>query len=173
MAEAAELAAELEIAGQPPEPLRFESVPDDPGLLTATFPAEQAGAYTLRVVPATAADLGSGVRVSTTTFRVEPPRREIDEPSLNRPLLADLARLTSGRVFELRRRQPARRRHPDARGHPHARDPRRALGCPAALRHHRARPDRRMGAAEDVPDGLKCLAIDPGSGPIAFVLEVF
>jgi hypothetical protein len=100
-AEASELAAELEIAGQPPDPLRFERVPDDPSLLTAAFTAEQAGAYTLRVVPATAVDLGSGIRVSTTTFRVEPPRREVDEPSLNRPLLADLARVTGGRVFEL------------------------------------------------------------------------
>ena len=100
-AEASELAAELEIAGQPPDPLRFERVPEDPSLLTATFPAEQAGAYTLRVVPATATDLGSGIKVSTTTFRVEPPRREVDEPSLNRPLLADLARLTGGRVLEL------------------------------------------------------------------------
>src|SRR5262249_30072926 len=53
-------------------------------------------------VPATgAAESGSGVRASTTNFRVEPPRREVDEPSLNRPLLAALARLTGGRVFEL------------------------------------------------------------------------
>ena len=101
LAEAAELAAEIEVAGQPAEPLRFERVPDDPGLLTAQFPAQQAGAYSLRIVSATAAEAGSGVRASTTTFRVEPPRREIDEPSLNRPLLADLARLTKGRVFEL------------------------------------------------------------------------
>ena len=55
----------------------------------------------MRITPATAAEAGSAVRVSTTTFRVEPPRREIDEPSLNRPLLADLARLTKGRVFDL------------------------------------------------------------------------
>jgi hypothetical protein len=102
-AEASELAAELEIAGQPPEPLRFDRVPEDPTLLAANFTAERAGAYTLRVVPATATELGSGIRVSTTTFRVEPPRREVDEPSLNRPLLADLARLTGGRVFELSR----------------------------------------------------------------------
>jgi hypothetical protein len=102
LAEAAELACELELAGQPPEPVRFEKVPDDPALLTATFPAQQAGAYSLRIVSATAADAGSGVRASTTTFRVEPPRREIDEPSLNRALLADLARLTNGRVFELK-----------------------------------------------------------------------
>ncbi len=103
LTEASDLTAELEIAGQPPEPVRFEKVPDDPGLLTTNFPAQQAGAYTLRVVPATVIDTGSGsgVRASSTTFRVEPPRREIDEPSLNRPLLADLARLTKGRVFSL------------------------------------------------------------------------
>jgi hypothetical protein len=101
LAEAADLTAELEIAGQPPEPIRFEKSPDDPGLLTTAFPAQQAGAYSLRIVPAATADLGSGVRVSTTTFRVEPPRREIDEPALNRPLLADLARVTGGRVFDL------------------------------------------------------------------------
>jgi hypothetical protein len=100
-AEGSEVVAELEIAGQPPEPLRFEKVSDDPGLLTASFPAEQAGAYSLRIVPATAVETGSGVRVSTTTFRVEPPRREVDEPSLNRPLLAELARLTNGRVLDL------------------------------------------------------------------------
>ena len=102
LAEASELTAELEVAGQPPEPVRFERVPDDPATLTATFPAQQAGAYSLRIVPAAvAAETGSGIRASTTTFRVEPPRREIDEPALNRPLLADLARLTNGRVFEL------------------------------------------------------------------------
>jgi hypothetical protein len=101
VAEAAGLAAEIEIAGQPAEPLRFERAPDDAELLTATFPAEKAGAYSLRITPATAAEAGAAVRVSTTTFRVEPPRREIDEPSLNRPLLTDLARNTKGRVFDL------------------------------------------------------------------------
>ncbi|APW59516.1 hypothetical protein [Paludisphaera borealis] len=100
LAEAAELTAELEIAGQPPEPLRFEKSPDDPAVLTAAFPAQQAGAYSLRIVPAASSDLGD-VKVSTTTFRVEPPRREIDEPALNRTLLADLARMSGGRVFEL------------------------------------------------------------------------
>jgi hypothetical protein len=101
LAEGSELTAELEGAGQPPEPIRFERVPDDPSLLTASFPAHQAGAYSLRIVPVAAADADSDVRVSTTTFRVEPPKREIDEPALNRPLLTELARLTHGRVFEL------------------------------------------------------------------------
>ncbi len=101
VAEASGIAAELEVAGQPAEPLTFVRAADDTELLTATFPAEKAGAYSLRISPATTADAGASVRVSTTTFRVEPPRREIDEPSLNRPLLADLARITKGQVFDL------------------------------------------------------------------------
>ncbi|AGA28205.1 vWA domain-containing protein [Singulisphaera acidiphila] len=101
VAEAAGLAAELEIGDQPAEPIHFERAIDDAELLTATFPAEKAGSYSLKITPATGAEEGSSVRVSTTTFRVEPPRREIDEPSLNRPLLADLARLTKGKVFDL------------------------------------------------------------------------
>jgi hypothetical protein len=101
LAEATELAGELEVAGAPPEPLRFEKAPDDPALLTAGFPAAQAGAYTIRIVPTTAVTAGSDIRASTTTFRVEPPKREIDEPSLNRPLLTELAKLTGGRVFEI------------------------------------------------------------------------
>ena len=56
------------------------------------------------------ADAGAATRVSTTTFRVEPPRREIDEPSLNRALLADLARLTGGQVLDVAERRQARRR---------------------------------------------------------------
>jgi len=101
VAEASGLAAELEVEGQPPDPLAFERAADDPALLTATFPAERAGGYTLRITPATGVDAGATTRVSSTTFRVEPPRREVDEPSLNRPLLADLARMTEGRVFEV------------------------------------------------------------------------
>ena len=101
VAEASGLAAELEVEGQPPDPLVFERAADDPAVLTATFSAERAGAYTLRITPATGVDAGATTRVSSTTFRVEPPRREVDEPSLNRPLLADLARMTGGRTFTI------------------------------------------------------------------------
>ncbi|WP_152049489.1 VWA domain-containing protein [Tautonia marina] len=101
IAEGSDLIAELERAGEPSEPIRFERDPSDPAALAASFPADPAGAYTLRIVPATTGDPGAGVRVSTTTFRVDPPRREVDEPSLNRPLLDDLARLTGGQVLEL------------------------------------------------------------------------
>ncbi len=101
VAEASGIAAEIEPDSQPPEPLAFERAPDDPALLTATFPAERAGGYTLRIVPATGADAGAATRASTTHFRIEPPRRELDEPALNRALLADLARLTGGRVLDV------------------------------------------------------------------------
>ncbi len=101
VAEASGLSAELEAEGQPPDPLVFERSSDDPALLTATFPAERAGGYTLRITPATGVDAGATTRVSSTTFRVEPPRREVDEPSLNRPLLSDLARMTNGRTFNV------------------------------------------------------------------------
>lgn len=101
LAEAAELAAELESpGGEPPEPIHFAKSLEDPALLSAEFPAHKAGSHALRIVPAASGDSG-GVRVSTTTFRVESPRREIDEPTLNRALLTDLARRTGGRVFEL------------------------------------------------------------------------
>ena len=73
MAEASELAAELEIAGQPPEPSAVRSRARRPRAPHGRLPGRAGGAYTLRVVPATAVDLGSGIRVSTTTFRVEPP----------------------------------------------------------------------------------------------------
>src|SRR5262249_21961101 len=94
---------ELEVEGQPPEPIHFERAADDPALLTANFPAERAGTYTLRITPATGVDAGATTRVSTTKFRVEPPRREVDEPSLNRALLDDLARMTGGRVLDVPR----------------------------------------------------------------------
>jgi len=101
VAEASELAAEVELEGQPAEPLRFERSADDPSSLSASFAAEKAGSYTIRITPATGVDAGASTRVSTTTFRVEPPRREVDEPSLNRAMLADLARMTDGRAFEV------------------------------------------------------------------------
>lgn len=101
VAEASGIAAELEVEGQAAEPIVFERATDDPALLTATVPAERAGAYTLRITPATGAEPGAATRVSTTTFRVEPPRREVDEPSLNRALLSDLARMTGGKVLDV------------------------------------------------------------------------
>ena len=157
LAEAAELTAELEIAGQPPEPLRFEKVPDDPGLLTATLPGRSRPVpIHSGSCPATAADL----RLGHACLDHDLPRRAAASArSTSRrstgPCSTELARLTGGRVFELADVAELDDGHHHARGDPNARNPRRVLGCPAALHDDRARPDRRMGAEEVVSDGVK------------------
>ena len=101
LAEAAELTAELEIAGQPPEPLRFEKVPDDPGHAHGELPGPAGRGLFAQDCPRGDRRPGLGrARVNHDVPR-RAARREIDEPSLNRPLLTELARLTSGRVFDL------------------------------------------------------------------------
>ncbi len=154
VAEASGLAAELEIEGQPPDPLTFERSPEDPALLTATFPAERAGAYTMRITPATGVDAGAATRVSSTTFRVEPPRREVDEPALEPPLARRPRPPDRRPGLHGGRGRPARRGDPDPRGDADAGEPRRTLGRPPLLGDHRPRPDRRMDFAEALPDGL-------------------
>ena len=155
VAEASGLAAEIEPDGQPPEPLVFERAPDDPALLTASFPAERAGGYTLRITPATGVDAGAATRVSTTNFRIEPPqaraRRAFAQPGpARRPRPAD-RRPRPGR----RRGPQARRVDPDARGHADRRAARRALGRAAPLCDHHPGPDSRVDFAQDLPNGLK------------------
>ncbi|HEX7377455.1 MAG TPA: vWA domain-containing protein [Pirellulales bacterium] len=81
-------------------PLEFEPLPDNPGVLEASFVAGEPGAYTARVLPgSTAGALESGLRPATLAFRVEPPRAERDNPTLDRPLLEELARLSGGGVL--------------------------------------------------------------------------
>lgn len=83
-------------------PLDFEPTPDDPSVFQASFVANEPGAYTARVTPATmAGELDSGLRPATLSFRVEPPEAERDNPTLDRPLLEELARLSGGAVFAL------------------------------------------------------------------------
>jgi hypothetical protein len=48
-----------------------------------------------------ATDVEHGVRVARLNLKVEPPRAERDNPSLDRPLLEELARLSGGQVFTL------------------------------------------------------------------------
>ncbi len=83
-------------------PLEFEPRPDDPSVFQASFIATEPGAYTARVTPATmAGDLESGLRPATLGFRVEPPQAERDDPTLDRPFLEELARLSGGTVLAL------------------------------------------------------------------------
>lgn len=84
-------------------PLDFEARADDPGVLEASFTASEPGSYMVRVVPTTMApDLESGgIRPATLQFDVEPPQAERDHPTLDRPLLEELARASGGQVFAL------------------------------------------------------------------------
>jgi hypothetical protein len=83
-------------------PLEFESLADDPSVFEASFMASEPGAYTARVTPSSmAGDLESGLRPATLAFRVEPPQAERDHPTLDRPLLEEMARLSGGSVLTL------------------------------------------------------------------------
>ena len=130
LAEASELAAELEVAGGPPEPLRFEKVPDDPALLTATFPADEGRRLF-------AADrLGDGERrlLGRAGLDDDLPRRAPeagDRRALAEPAAAGGPRPAHRRPgLRPQGRRHARRRHPHARGDADARDRATSSGTP-------------------------------------------
>jgi hypothetical protein len=96
------LRAEVERGGETVlEELDFEPSADDPEVMVATFTADQPGAFLARVGPAGQAEVDGGVRKTTVPFRVEQPRQELDNPTLDRALLDDLARASGGRVITL------------------------------------------------------------------------
>ncbi|HET6882481.1 MAG TPA: hypothetical protein VFI31_20105 [Pirellulales bacterium] len=81
-------------------PLEFEPLADDPSVFEASFVAGEPGAYTARVTPASmAGEADSAMRPATLAFRVEPPEAERDNPTLDRALLEELARLSGGSVL--------------------------------------------------------------------------
>ena len=98
----ASLQAEIEHGGETVlEGLPFEPSADDPEVMVASFTAEQPGAFLARVGVAGAAEGDAQVRKASVPFRVEQPRQELDNPTLDRALLDDLARASDGRVFTL------------------------------------------------------------------------
>lgn len=96
------LQAEIERSGETVlEDLAFEPSLEDPEVMVASFTAEQPGAFLARVGPVGQAEGETGVRKATVPFRVEQPRQELDNPTLDRALLDELARASDGRVFTL------------------------------------------------------------------------
>ena len=95
------LAGELEIEGQGTQPITLEPNPRDPETFTAGFVANAAGSYRLKVQTSMTIDPESGVRPATAVFRVEPPKRELDNPTLNFPLLESVARASGGTAYTL------------------------------------------------------------------------
>ena len=97
-----DLRGEVDWGQEATMPLEFQPLADDANVLEASFVANEPGAYTARVTPATmAGDPDGALRPATLTFRVEPPQAERDNPTLDRPLLEELARLSGGAVFTL------------------------------------------------------------------------
>ena len=100
---AASLPGELEIDGRPPSAIALEPSPQDPEAFKYTFTPTDAGAYQVRVRTASATGGDASTRPVTANFRVEPPRRELDAPTLNMPLLEALAKASGGQALPLAR----------------------------------------------------------------------
>ena len=95
------LSGDVELGGESTVSLTLEPVGREAGVFETSFLAERIGSHTVRVLPTVAADPGSGPRAATVAFRVEPPKQEIDNPTLDRPLLEDMARASGGAVHTL------------------------------------------------------------------------
>ncbi|HEY1602748.1 MAG TPA: vWA domain-containing protein [Pirellulales bacterium] len=96
-----QLRGEVEHAGEAPSPLDLEQLPESSNVLEASFVAEDAGAYMLKVLPATSGEATTELRPATLAFRVEPPQQEFDQPTLDRALLEDIASASGGQMFTL------------------------------------------------------------------------
>ncbi len=97
-----DLHAEIELAGQPATPLELEALTDQVGVAEGSFTANEAGAYSVRVLPGNVSAAGdSAVRPATLNLRVENAHSELDRPKLDRALLEDLARPSDGSVIAL------------------------------------------------------------------------
>ncbi len=98
----ADLRGEVELAGQPPVPLEMDVLSDQVGVAEASFTANEAGAYSVRMLPGNIQAQGdSAVRPATLNLSVEAAHGELDRPKLDRALLEDVARVSSGRVLAL------------------------------------------------------------------------
>ncbi len=98
----ADLKGEVELAGQQPFQLEMESMADALGVSEAAFTANEAGAYSVRILPGNVGAQGDpSVRPATLNFRVEAARSELDRPKLDRGLLEDVARSSGGSVLSL------------------------------------------------------------------------
>jgi hypothetical protein len=93
------LQCEVEVPGGEPVSHDLEPHAEQPSLLETSFTVDKGGAYVIRVSSALQVERDASVRPATHTFRVEPPRQETDKPGTNRPLLEDVAKAASGRVF--------------------------------------------------------------------------
>jgi hypothetical protein len=96
-----QLTSEVELPDGEIVTIELETSESDPTVFEASILAAKAGAYQLRVTPMAAMTTDDTVRPATLDFRVDPPVRELDNPTLDRGLLEDLARASGGEVVSL------------------------------------------------------------------------
>jgi hypothetical protein len=98
----AELHGQWELAGgDAVVDLELTPLADRPGVLEGSFLAGESGSYTVRVLPGGPAEPDMAARPATLTLRVEPPRQEIDNPTLDKLLLEEIAQVSGGAIFTL------------------------------------------------------------------------
>jgi hypothetical protein len=98
----ADLRGEVELAGQAPVPLEMESLADQLGVAESAFTANEAGVYSVRLLPGNISAQGDpSVRPATLNLRVETAHSELERPKLDRALLEDVARSSGGSVVML------------------------------------------------------------------------
>ena len=98
----ADLKGEVELAGQTATPLEMEPLADQVGVAETTFVANEAGTYTVRILPGNAGAQGDpSIRPATINLRVDAAHSELDRPKLDRGLLEDVARASGGSVLAL------------------------------------------------------------------------
>ncbi len=87
-------------AGAEPLPITLTARKGDPSAFDVTFPVTHAGPYFIKVW-AGDLDARQTVRAATLEFPVELPNLEFDQPTVNLPVLQNLAKQTGGQVFTL------------------------------------------------------------------------
>jgi hypothetical protein len=97
-----DLRGEVELAGQPATPLEMKPLADQVTVAQAEFTPNEAGAYSVRILPGNvAAESDPDVRPATLNFRVEAAHSELDRPKLDWSLLEDVAKASGGAAFSL------------------------------------------------------------------------
>ena len=138
-----ELSGELEVGDRGTVAVSaLVPLPHDATTFEATLPANDAGNYTLPVMPGTPVEGETAPRTATLNFRVEPPRQELDDPGQ----IAHCSTIWPWPVmvgnFLARRGGSVTRGRQDSPGRAGVRIARRDLGCPDLLFIDRVAVDR-------------------------------
>jgi len=97
-----DLRGEIELAGQSPLALEMKPLAERPGEAQAEITLNEAGSYTVRVLPGNVAgESDPNVRPATVNLRVETADNELDRPKLDRALLEDVAKASGGAAFSI------------------------------------------------------------------------